>query len=60
MMLMAVALFSMNDVALWFNDASALDNDGVAQDPLQAPVYHLQVLTDLLYCLLEAWRADEL
>lgn len=57
---MVAALFSMNNVAFCFYDASALDDDGVTQDPLQPPVGHLQVLTAPLYCFLEACSTDQL
>lgn len=48
------ALACMNEVSLGFDDASALDNDGVAQDPVEQPVCHLQVLVALLHGLLKA------
>ncbi len=57
-MLKIVALFSMNYVAFCFYDASALDDDGVPQDPLQPPIVHLQVLTAPLHCFLEACSTD--
>lgn len=40
-------------VALSLDDAPALDNNRVAQDPLQPPVSHVHILRPLLHCLLE-------
>lgn len=48
------ALPCMYDVSFGFDDATALDDDGVAQDPLEPPVCHLQVLAALLHGLLKA------
>lgn len=48
------ALPCMNEVSFGFDDASALDDDGIAQDPLEPPVCHLQVLAAILYGLLKA------
>lgn len=48
------ALPCVNKVSFGFDDASALDNDGVAQDPLEPPVCHLQVPAALLHGLLKA------
>lgn len=42
-----------DEVALSLDDAPALDNNGVAQDPLQPPVSHVQVLRSHLHRLLE-------
>lgn len=43
-------------VALSLDDAPALDNNGVAQDPLQPPVSHVHVLRSLLHRVLECGR----
>lgn len=50
----------MNEVSLGFDDASALDDDGVAQDPLEPPVCYLQVLAALLHGLLKSCWTQKL
>ena len=46
-------LLRTDKVAFSLDDAPALDNNGVAQDPLESPVSNFQVVCSLLYCLLE-------
>lgn len=50
---LGVRLPRTDKVALSLDDAPALDNNGVAQDPLQPPVSDVQLLRSLLHRLLE-------
>lgn len=50
---LGACLLRTDKVALRLDDASALDDDVVAQDPLQPPVSDAQVLSSLSHRLLE-------